>query len=258
MISRSKISMGLINDGCTYAATQKDIEKKEVEKLDLKKIIQVDFPDEQYYRQQTTKYQIVLHHTVSGQGVNGDINWWLSSAARIATHMIVDWEGKIYQCYSSKYWGHHLGIKSNIIAKYGTSKSNVSLNKESIGIEIDSWGGLIRHNRNWYPAKWDGDLKKNVPNLNVAPIQNVQVYPEGFRGYYGFEKYTDEQLEAVRKLLVFWHERYGIPITYNPKIWDVSKDALNGVPGLWTHVSYRPDKSDCHPQPELISMLKSL
>ena len=34
--------------------------------------------------------------------------------------------------------------------------------------------------------------------------------------------------------------------------------ALTGKPGLWTHVNFRGDKSDCHPQPQLIEMLISL
>jgi len=73
-----------------------------------------------------------------------------------------------------------------------------------------------------------------------------------------FEKYTDKQILAVRQLLVYWKSRYGIPLTYNDAMWDVNNDALNGKGGVWTHVSYRSDKSDCHPQPELIAMLKSL
>jgi hypothetical protein len=41
-------------------------------------------------------------------------------------------------------------------------------------------------------------------------------------------------------------------------MWDVSKNALSGKPGIYTHVSYRKDKSDCVPQPELITALQSL
>jgi len=43
-------------------------------------------------------------------------------------------------------------------------------------------------------------------------------------------------------------------------MWDVSQRALSGEPGIWTHVSYRqkPGKTDCHPQPELIEMLKTI
>jgi len=228
------------------ADREKVNEKKVLEKLDLSEIIQVDFPNDQYVRQTTDKNQIILHHTVSGQGTGGDIAWWRKTASRIGTAIIVGWDGKIYQCYSSRYWAWHLGC------------GNTNLDKHSIGIEIDAWGGLVRTNRQWYPAKWDANQKKFVANTSVSPIQNVQVYPQGFRGFYGFEKYSDAQIEAVRQLLVFWNERYDIPLDYHEDMWDISDDALTGEDGIWTHVSYRKDKSDCHPQPELIEMLKSL
>jgi len=261
MISKFKYTLGLFPDTFLYAEKQREDEKRAIGKLDLKKIIQVDFPNDQYYREQTKKKQIVLHHTVSGQGVNGDIAWWRSTADHIATCMIIGHDGAIYQLFSSKYWGHHLGVKQSFLKSQGFSDfetRNKKLNKAAIGIEIDSWGGLVRHNRHWYPAKWDKKLKRHVAYTNVAPIQNVQVYEEKFRGFHAYEKYTEKQLEAVYKLLVYWKSRYGIPLTYNPAMWDVSKDALAGKTGVWTHVSYRADKSDCHPQPELIAMLKSL
>jgi len=243
--------MGLFNKSTSTSSATKEMvkEQKVLKKLNLKEIITVNFPEAQYIRESNTKNQIVIHHTVSGQGVNGDIAWWRSTADRVGTAIIVGWDGKIYQCFGSKYWAYHLGLKTG---------NNKKLNQESIGIEIDAWGGLVRTNRLWYPAKWDGDLKKFVGNTSVAPIQNVQVYEQGFRGFYGFEKYTDAQIEAVRELLVFWNGRYKIPLDYNEDMWDISNKALSGQGGVWTHVSYRKDKSDCHPQPELVKMLKSL
>lgn len=261
MFSLNRFSFRWFKDTMNYANSVKEEEKKELEKLDLKKIIQVNFPDNQYFREQTDKKQIVLHHTVSGQGVDGDIAWWLSNSSRIATALIVDWKGDKYQCFSSKYWAHHLGITVQQLRNMTFSDAgsrNLLLNKQSIGIEIDAWGGLVKHNRLWYPAKWDDKLKQNVPNTALKPVQKVQTYSNGYRGFYGYEKYTDEQIEAVRKLLVFWGESYKIPLTYNEDMWDVSIKALEGKPGIWSHTSYRPDKSDCHPQPELIQMLKSL
>lgn len=246
MISRYKWSMGLFPDSISYANLEKDTEAVILNKLNLKDIIQVDFPDDQYVKQQTNKKQIILHHTVSGQGVDGDIAWWRKTSQRIATALIIDWEGKMYQCFSSKYWGFHLGA------------GNSNLDKHSIGIEIDSWGGLVKHNKSWYPAKWDKKLNKYIANISYKPIKNVQKYPNGFRGFYGFEKYSNEQIEAVRKLLVYWNETYNIPLNYNEDMWDISDKAMGGKEGIWTHVSFRKDKSDCHPQPELIEMLKSL
>jgi N-acetyl-anhydromuramyl-L-alanine amidase AmpD len=253
LFSINKFSLGLLKDTLSYASIQKDNDAFELIqniKLNINDIIQVDFPDNQYYKEQTNKNQIVLHHTVSGQGVDGDIAYWRSTVERIGTAIIVGWDGKIYQCFSTKYWAHHLGTHA---------VNNVALNKASIGIEIDAWGGLIKKDNLWYPAKWDVIKKKNIPNTKVKPIQNVQEYPKGFMGYYGFEKYTDAQIESVRKLLVFWNEKYNIPLDYHPEMWNISIKALGGVPGIWTHVSYRGNgKSDCHPDEGLIKMLKSL
>jgi N-acetyl-anhydromuramyl-L-alanine amidase AmpD len=261
-ISRNKITLGLLSDTRSYANEVKNDEAIEMiettkPKLDLNDIIQVDFPDDQYFREQTDKKQIVLHHTVSGQGVDGDISWWRQTVERIGTAIIIGWDGKIYQCFSTKYWAHHLGCKT---------PNNIELNKGSIGIEIDGWGALLKHNDKFYPAKWDPVEGKDVPNTKVKPIpaENVQEYPkesfpQGFMGYWYFEKYTAAQIESVRKLLVYWNGKYNIPLVYQPSMWNKSTKALGGWPGVWTHVSFRGSgKSDCHPDEKLVKMLKSL
>lgn len=261
MPSLNQISFGLLKDTESYAKIQKENEGIALLELNLNDIITVDFPENQYHKKQTQKKQIVLHHTVSGQGTEGDIAYWRSTVERVGTAIIVGWDGKIYQCFSTIYWAHHLGVTDEWLKEKGFtdySVRNEILNKASIGIEIDAWGGLMKYQGQWYPAYWDVKLKKNVPNIKVKPIANVQEYPNGFRGFYGFEKYTKEQIEAVRQLIVFWNKKYGIPLDYNENMWDISMDALNGKTGIWTHTSFRSDKSDCHPQPELINMLKSL
>jgi N-acetyl-anhydromuramyl-L-alanine amidase AmpD len=249
MISLNKYSFGLLKDTKAHALKLKTVEQKDYSALDLNQIISVDFPDDQYIKEQTEKKQIVLHHTVAGHGGPAVAEWWKSTPERIATAIIIDRAGRIFQLYSTKYWAHHLGTHN---------ANNTALNKASIGIEIDSWGGLVEYKDNWYPAKWDKNLKKYTPNLMLKPIAEVEKYEMSFRGFYGFEKYTYLQIEAVRKLLVFFSEKYGIPLNYNEDMFNLSENALDGVAGVWTHVSYRQDKSDCHPQKELIQMLKSL
>jgi len=261
-ISINKLSLGVLSDTKAYANAQLNAEKSQLQLLNLNDIIQVKFPDNQYHRDQTKKSQICLHHTVSGQGVNGDINWWLSTAERIGTHVVIDWQGKIYQCYSTLYWGSHLGVKSEFLAQRGFkdyNTRNVTLDKGSIAIEIDAWGGLVMDgNGKYYPALWDVKLKRFIANKKVNPILNVQVLDKPYRGFKAFEKYTKEQIESVRQLLVFWSAKYGIPMDYNESMWDVSSDALGGKPGIWPHTSFRSDKSDCYPDDNLIKMLKSL
>lgn len=249
MIKLTNYMYDCFGNSKSRALKQKENECKELEKLDVSKIIQVDFPDEQYIRSKTSKNQIVLHHTVSGQGTSGDIAWWRKTTARVGTAIIIGWDGKIYQCFSSRYWAYHLGIKNS---------KNKILNKSSIGVEIDAWGGLVKYKGKYYPAKWSRTNKRFVANTRVVAIKNVQVYEKKYRGFYAFEKYTDAQIESLRQLLIYWNKVYKISLTYNEDMWNYSEKAMNGKSGVWAHVSYRKDKSDCHPQKELIKMLKSL
>jgi len=229
----------------------------------LEKIVVIGFPPDQYYREETQKNQIVLHHTCSGKGAKGDINWWLTDKRRIATHIIIDWKGTPYQLFSSRYHAHHIGVTRKFLQKEGFTDwntRNVELNKHSIGIEIDSWGGLVKKDNKWYPAKWDRLKRKHVANTRISFIPNkrVEKYPNGYRGFYGFEKYTKEQIDTLKQLLLYWNEKYYIPLNYHKDMWDVNLDAIAGLNGIWSHTSYRSDKSDIQPQKELIEMLKGL
>jgi len=264
-----------------YGFSVEDLEKLSIVTDDRYKFIY--FPEDQYVKTQKQKTQIVLHHTVSGgnEGVGGDVKWWRDKGERIATAFIISRTGNIFQLFNTNYWASHLGITADFINKQGTTKSNVFLDQRSIGIEIDSWGGLIQGpNGGWYPTTMDrdGDKQTAEPKDNENPIQNVQLYPKGFRGFKAFEKYTNAQINAVRELILSLKNKFNdIDLTYKTDMWDidyddnglsipskingawgVSKNALNGISGIWTHVSYRNDKSDCHPQPELIQMLRNL
>jgi len=229
----------------------------------LEKIVSVGFPPNQYYRKITNKKQIVLHHCVSGKGVTGDIDWWIQTPEKVAAHIIIDRWGTPFQTYSSRYFAHHLGVKQKTLRQEGFldyRTRNLKLNKASIAIEIDSWGPLIKENNFWYPVKWSKWSKKYVARINLKsiPKHKIEFYPNGFREFYAFEKYTNAQIETLKQLLLYWNKKYYIPLTYNEKMFEYNLDAIAGIPGIWSHVSYRRDKSDCHPQLELINMLKSL
>lgn len=238
--------------------------------IDLSKIEAVDFPQDKYYALEYPKKQFVLHHTVSGPGVRGDIQHWLSLTDRIATCIIIDNNGIAYQCFSSKFWAHHLGVKPTYLKANGFmdwTTRNVELNRASIAVEIDNWGGLILGDGEvkQFGLKEDGSPNpvytqkgKFYAAYGNAVDCEIQEYPQGFRGYKFYEKYSELQLITLCELIKLWHIKYGVPLIYNESMWDISKDALSGKPGIWTHVCYREDKSDCHPQPELIEMLKSL
>lgn len=211
------------------------------------KLIKETFPETQFYKVEQPKKIIVLHHTVSGVSVKGDIDWWKSTPERVGTPFIIARDGTIHQIFDEKYWIHHLGIKQWMLQQWGSKVSNDRLNQLSIGIELDNWGGLVKKNGRWY----------SYTGVEI-PSCDVQEYPQGYRGFYAFEKYSAAQLIALRELLGFLVEKYQIPKGYNANMFDFNGNAIRGTHGIWSHTSYRPDKSDCHPQPELIQLLKSL
>ena len=211
------------------------------------KIVKESFPKDQYFPQVMPKKIIVLHHTVSGDGVKGDIDWWKNTAERVGTPYVIARDGAITQIFDESHWIHHLGIKQYMLNQFGSKVTNERLNQLSIGIELDNWGGLVKRSNGWY--SFSGAKVKDC---------DVQEYPKGYRGYYAFEKYTTAQILALRELLEYLTTKFQIPKGYNANIFDFNGSALKGTHGIWSHTSYRPDKSDCHPQPELIQMLKSL
>lgn len=203
--------------------------------------------DKQYFKEVHPKKIIVLHHTVSGPGVTGDVNWWEKTPEKVGTPFIIDRDGEVFQVFDEKYWIHHLGITSNQLRQFQSSTTNIRLNQLSIGIELDSWGGLVEKGGKFFTS-----TGKEIP------AENVITYDKPYRGYKHYEKYTKFQIIALRKLITFLCEKYGIKPYYFEEMFEFNRKAINGYHGIWSHTSYRPDKNDIHPQPDLIEMLKSL
>ena len=212
----------------------------------LKKIVQLPFED--YIKSQHEKTQIVLHHTVSGGSAKAVARYWDGVPGRIATCIIIDKKGIPHQLFSSRYWAGHVGGKSTMnkeFKKFNLPYRNCS--KTSIGVELVSWGGL---------KKIDGKLYTCYGN--ELKDENISHFKEAYRGYNYFDSYTKAQLDTLRDLLLYWNNIYNIPIDYKEDMWDVSERALDNTPGVWSHTSFRSDKSDLQPQDTLIQMLKSL
>lgn len=227
----------------------------------LDKIILKPLAADQYFPDAANKTQIYVHHTASSPDPYGVLTWWGSTSDKVATAFVVGgkptltsqkgkWkDGDLLQCFGSDKWGWHLGLTSaQLKAGNPGAKSNTDLNKMSIGIEICNFGGLTKTNKGY--ATYVG---------NIIPDTDVVAYPKPYRGYSFFQKYTPAQLDIVHELLGFLCDKYGIPKTYaGDRIFDICPDALRGNSSVYTHSSVRPDKSDCHPQKELIDVLKSI
>ena len=224
--------------------------------MEIKKI---PFSEKNYVKERSKKTQIVLHHTVSGDNVSGVVAWWNSQSDKIATHYIIDRQGVVYQLFEDDFWAYHLGLGNDHFKKFGLTFQN--LNKSSIGIELMSWGPVLPSGDKYYPVKWDAAAKKHLPNTAAKFIDG---YPEeycgkGYRNFRYFEQYTSKQLGSLGGLLAKLCLDHGIPTQYKgDAFWEPNKTALGGQPGIWGHVSYRPDKSDPHPQPTLVKLLKNV
>lgn len=218
------------------------------------KLTQTQFPASQYIAEEHPKTQIYLHHTAGNPDPFGVFRWWSNTPERVATCISIggkpkpgqNWiDGEVVQGFSSKYWGYHLGLKQSVFSYNGLPYK--SLDKISIGIEICNWGQL---------SFKDGKYYNYVGGVVAA--EDVCTLATPFKGYKHFHNYTDAQIAALKEMLLSWRDKYGIPLAYNEDIWDITKRALKGEPGVYTHNSVRKDKTDVYPHPKLIAMLKSL
>ena len=218
-------------------------------------IKQVPMKESQYIKTETKKNMIVLHHTAgNSSGVSTIKMWDNDGRGRIATCVVISgkgqskntYDGEICQAFSSKYWGYHLGLKQDIFRAKGVPYK--SIDPMSTGVEICNWGPLTKK----------GDKFYNYVNREV-PIDQVCELDKPYKGRKYYHAYTDAQIESVRQLMLYWGNIYKIDLTYREEdMWDISVRGLKGENGVYTHNSFRKDKSDIYPCPRMIAMLKTL
>lgn len=222
--------------------------------LDLTKIRQVALAETQYFKEETTKKQIVLHHTAgNSSGIATIQNWNTDDRGRIATCVTISGpgnktspDGEICQAFSSRHWAYHLGVKQEVFRAYKVPF--YPLDKHAVGIEICNWGQLDLVN-----GKYINYVNREIPADQVTTLDAP------YKGYRHFHRYSDAQIESVRQLLQYWKTQYGIDLTYDyDQLFSVNTKALRGENGLYTHNSYRRDKIDIYPCPRMIAMLKTL
>lgn len=203
---------------------------KDITKL----LVQKPLPFKHYYQTMCVKTQLVMHHTGGGTGYSA-WSWFKernNGKGTISVPYIIEPDGSILNLFQNPFqFGYHLGV---------AGKSN--LDKASIPTELVNWGFLKEQ-----------EIGKKVKEGEVIE------YPALFRGFKYFHRYTDAQIESTYTLLKTLSFVTSIPLIYNyDQFFKVSKKALSGEPGLFSHCSYRADKTDCHPQPELIQMLTAV
>lgn len=205
------------------------------------KIIERSLSPNQYIKQIFDKKQIFLHFTAGGPNAENVISGWDMDSPTISTAYVIDRrDGSIYEAFKPEFWSYHLGIK-------GTKGK---LDKASIGIEICNWGPITKTG-----DKFITYTKKELPKSEVFELS------QPFRGYKYFERYTDEQLLSVEQLLEFLIIKFNIPIqkSFDNTWFDFNSDVINDcLPGIWTHVNVRQDKTDLYPDNRILEMLNRL
>ena len=213
--------------------------------LDISKIVQHRLSKDQFFDELTDKKQIYLHHTAGGPDAVAVAKYFNKQQGKVATAFIIGNRGTIVQCFSSKNWAYHLGLKQEIFTE--SEVPYKSLDKISVGIEICNYGPLTK--RNGYYYNYVG---------GKVDYTDVTILDAKYKGHIYWQKYTDEQIESTRQLLVYLCDQYKIPRTYYSTIFDIDKRALKGESGIFTHNSVRKDKSDIYPCPRMIQMLENL
>lgn len=194
-----------------------------------------------YINEKTVKKQIVLH---AGREDEMGLGFY-----KHKPHYYIQKNGEIINYYDDQYWGNHLDFLNSDLEYFGIFKE-YDVEKTSISILLESLGvAYFDHNR------------KIFISLNLG-IEVPRVYEfcsnAKFKGHQYYDFITTKQIESLRELLVELTKKHHIPTKYNPDMWSLSRKALTGTPGIWTHNSYRTPSIDPHPQIELVNLLRSL
>ena len=228
---------------------------------DLSKFNHYDFdideyhlPSEEYLNGNYKNEYIILHHTAGGANPRAVVDGWKKDCiGKVATEFVIGgqncktgntkYDGQIVRAFPEGCQGYHIG-----------SSGSSHMNTHAVGIEICNFGYLK-----------DGKTYTGT----LADQSQIITLDSPFRGFSQWHKYSDEQINAVRDLLLYISNRDNIDLHEGLYRWineegamkafDFHEDAYDGkIKGLLTHTNIRKDKFDCSPQPNLVDMIMSL
>lgn len=222
------------------------------------KIEELLLTPDQRFTTQKKPVAICLHHTAGWDDPINTVKCWQNDKiGRIGTHYVlggqnvkgtnVKHDGRIVRCIPDFGWNAwHIGG--------GPSGQN----EVTIGIEICSAGIL----------KGTGTAAKKTWFGVEAQSDQVEKLSKPFRGSSFYHKYSDSQIESLKKLLIHLANMHNIDIreglqsylkTKNPnQSLETMHEKGSVVRGLYSHTNFRRDKSDIFPQTSIIDMINSL
>jgi hypothetical protein len=212
----------------------------------------------QYMAGPTKKEYIFLHHTAGWNDPYKTVtDWEKDNRGRVATQYVIGgpnirngdltFDGIVVECFDDKAYAGHLG---RVNSHY--------MHTHSVGIEICNFGFLKPAGAGY--VTYTGQLvdADQVTDLGYT-----------FRGYRYWHKYSDEQIQSLKKLIRHVAKLHGINITKGlierlkvmeeDEAFEYDVNISNGqIKGILSHTNVRKDKMDIYPCPRLIKMLKSL
>jgi len=216
-------------------------------------VVEYFMPKDEYRQGPIKPEYLFLHHTAGWHNPFNTVKAWDSDKiGQIATEFVLggqsckgnddQYDGVLVQAFPKGNYAWHLG-------KNGSQHMHVN----SVGIEVCNFGYVV-----------DG---KTYAGASVADSQIVKL-AQPFRGHSIWHRYSDKQIEVLKKWILWIAERdnidvrAGLPALVKEKgaeAFEFNNDAYYGkVKGLWTHTNTRKDEVDMFPQQELLDMLVSL
>ena len=263
-VKNFQLKNGLVADGIVGPRTYQLLVQNEAstdlrETFDAKRtpfeIYPLD-PDEYVGEDVPHKKYIFLHHTAGWHNPYKTVDYWNNDKrGRIGTHFVIGgvnhrtgdntYDGSVIQCIPDDNWAYHLG------------PVNRFMHRSSIGIELCSFGGLTEIRGKFYTY---------IDTL-VHPSQVIELEEE-FRGYRYYHRYSDSQIIALSKVLMYLSKSHSINLRqglqellkkFPPGLaFEYFPSIANGKQhGLLSHSNVKKSKSDVYPDPRLVDLINS-
>jgi N-acetylmuramoyl-L-alanine amidase len=185
-----------------------------------------------YYYPKTNKWKnkLVLHYLAGS--FQGGLPWLTRSNYRVSVAFIIGRSGLIVNPFNPDYWSYHIGKNSFV--------SNEKISFESVGVEIASWGFLVRR----------GDYLYTYTGQKYCSLQDAHAYvkTESWRGFEYWDTYTEAQYKSLKFLTDYLCNRYPIPRKFlYDEVGLETTSRVASFKGIMTHTHARFDKWDVGP-----------
>lgn len=185
------------------------------------------------------KHQIVLGDT-GCHGMRGYARREMHTHG-VLPHYVVGRDGEVYQFGELLWTGKGVSSPGMRLRDLVGFRGLRKLNQGAVRIDLEAYGAKL-------------------PNVNYDKTVWYEYCPScKYRGVQYWEMYTDKQLASLKDLLREVRKAMGIDFVIDPMLGDsrMCHGAIAGAKGVYFAGSYRGDAVGCHPQLELLKVIKT-